>query len=205
MTEALLVSNVILWVAVILLGLVALALARQIGVLYERVAPAGALIIDKGPRIGERAPLFELHDLLGRPLKLGGLRPDARSTVLLFVSPSCPVCKKLLPIAKSFVKSESSAALVFASDGDEEAQRGFVARERLEAFPYVLSRELGMAYQIGKLPYAVLIDAEGVIRAKGLINTREHLESLFEAQQAGVGSLQEFLKAQRASGATQEG
>jgi len=197
MTEALLVSNLILWGVVTLLGLVTLALARQIGVLYERVAPAGALIIDKGPRVGERAPLFELPDLAGRPLKLGGLSPEGRSTVLLFVSPTCPVCKKLLPIAKSLVKGERAADLVFASDGDEEEQRRFVARERLEPFPYVLSRELGMAYQIGKLPYAVLIDGAGVVRAKGLINTREHLESLFEAQQAGVGSLQEYLKTQR--------
>lgn len=198
MTEALLVSNLVLWAIVIVLAMVTLALARQIGVLYERIAPAGALIIDKGPRIGERAPLFELRDLAGRALKLGGLHPQGRNTVMLFVSPSCPVCKKLLPIAKSLLKSETSTDLVLASDGEEEAQRRFIGRERLEAFPYVLSRELGMAYQIGKLPYAVLVDADGVIRAKGLINTREHLESLFEAQQAGVGSLQEYLQKQGA-------
>ena len=197
MAEALLVSNLILWAIVILLGLVTLALARQVGVLYERIAPAGALIIDKGPRVGERAPLFELRDLAGRALKLGGLNPEGRSTVLMFVSPTCPVCKKLLPIARSLVKAEPAAELVFASDGEEEDQRRFVAREQLASFPYVLSRELGMAYQIGKLPYAVLIDGEGVIRAKGLINTREHLESLFEAQRVGVGSLQDYLGVQR--------
>ncbi|HJW55457.1 MAG TPA: methylamine dehydrogenase accessory protein MauD [Burkholderiaceae bacterium] len=198
MTEALLVSNLVLWAIVVVLAMVTLALARQIGVLYERVAPAGALIIDKGPRIGERAPLFELRDLAGHALKLGGIHQGNRNTVMLFVSPSCPVCKKLLPIAKSLLKSETSTDLILASDGDEEDQRRFVVRERLEAFPYVLSHELGMAYQIGKLPYAVLVDADGVIRAKGLINTREHLESLFEAQQTGVGSLQEYLQKQGA-------
>jgi methylamine dehydrogenase accessory protein MauD len=46
-----------------------------------------------------------------------------------------------------------------------------------------------LAYQVGKLPYAVLIDASGVIRAKGLVNTREHVESLFEAmERASVGA-----------------
>ncbi|MDE2357977.1 MAG: redoxin domain-containing protein, partial [Betaproteobacteria bacterium] len=98
MTEALLVSNAILWVAVIALGLVAVALARQVGILYERIAPAGALVIDRGPGVGTQAPLFELRDLLGRAVKLGGLRGDGRNTVLLFVSPTCPMCKKLLPI-----------------------------------------------------------------------------------------------------------
>ncbi|MDE2360753.1 MAG: thioredoxin fold domain-containing protein, partial [Betaproteobacteria bacterium] len=140
----------------------------------------------------------ELRDLLGRAVKLGGLRGDGRNTVLLFVSPTCPMCKKLLPIAKSILRSERAAAIVLASDGEEAEQRAFVQREGLEALPYVLSRELGMSYQVGKLPYAVLIDAEGVIRAKGLVNTREHFESLFEARDQGVGSLQDYLRAERA-------
>ena len=32
--------------------------------------------------------------------------PDGRSQLLLFVSPSCPMCKKLLPVARSFARSE---------------------------------------------------------------------------------------------------
>jgi hypothetical protein len=39
----------------------------------------------------------------------------------------------------------------------------------------------------------VLLDDEGKVRAKGLVNTREHLESLFEAKERGVASLQEFV------------
>ena len=42
MSTALVVSNIILWVIVIALALVVLALARQVGILHERVAPAGA-------------------------------------------------------------------------------------------------------------------------------------------------------------------
>jgi methylamine dehydrogenase accessory protein MauD len=52
---------------------------------------------------------------------------------------------------------------------------------------------VGMGYGVGKLPYAVLVDGEGTVRAKGLVNSREHLESLLAAQEAGVASLQEFL------------
>jgi methylamine dehydrogenase accessory protein MauD len=50
-----------------------------------------------------------------------------------------------------------------------------------------------MTYRVGKLPYAVLIDETGVVRAKGLINTREHLESLIQAKEMGVASIQQFL------------
>ena len=42
--DTVVVSNVILWIVVIVLGLVVLALARQVGTLHERVAPAGALM-----------------------------------------------------------------------------------------------------------------------------------------------------------------
>jgi methylamine dehydrogenase accessory protein MauD len=50
---------------------------------------------------------------------------------------------------------------------------------------------------VAKLPYAVLIDEAGIVRAKGLVNTREHLESLFEAKERGVGSIQEFVERER--------
>jgi hypothetical protein len=54
-----------------------------------------------------------------------------------------------------------------------------------------------MLFQVGRLPYAVLIDAGGVIRAKGLVNTREHIESLFEAMERGVESVQEYLEREK--------
>ena len=65
----------------------------------------------------------------------------------------------------------------------------------LRQFPYLLSAPLGLAYQVGKLPFAVLIDAGGIVRGRGLVNTREHIESLFEAQRRGVASLQEHFAA----------
>ena len=40
--EALLVSNVLLWIVVLALGLMVFGLIRQVGVLHERVAPMGA-------------------------------------------------------------------------------------------------------------------------------------------------------------------
>ncbi len=52
MTEALAASNVLLWVAVVVLAGVVFALTRQIGVLHERVAPAGALMLGQGPKVG---------------------------------------------------------------------------------------------------------------------------------------------------------
>jgi methylamine dehydrogenase accessory protein MauD len=68
-----------------------------------------------------------------------------------------------------------------------------VRRAGLEEFPYVLSTELGVTYHVSKLPYAVLLDEHGVVRGKGLVNSREQLESLFTAKEMGVASIQDFV------------
>ena len=69
----------------------------------------------------------------------------------------------------------------------------FRQRAQLTDFPYVLSAALGMQYRVSKLPHAVLVDEAGRVRAKGLVNSREQLDSLFVARDLGVGSVQEYL------------
>ncbi len=194
----LVISNIVLWVLVLVLAAVLLAVVRQLGVLHERITPAGALMLNRGLTVGEPAPSLEVVDLAGRALQLGAKREDGRSTLLLFVSPSCPVCKTLLPAVKSTGRGERDwMDLVLASDGDLAEQQAFVRAQGLEATPYVVSRALGLAYQVSRLPFAALLDENGILRARGLVNSREHLESLFEAKRLGVASLQEYF-----SGAT---
>lgn len=192
MNEALMVSNVLLWIAVLVLLVAVIALSRQIGILYERVAPMGALVMDTGPKPGDLAPTFELDALGGGRVRLGGVQ--ARSTLIFFLSPTCPVCKKLLPILKSIQAAESKwLDIVLASDGEAPAHESFRQRAQLTDFPYVLSAALGMQYRVSKLPHAVLVDEAGRVRAKGLVNSREQLDSLFAAHDLGVGSVQEYL------------
>jgi methylamine dehydrogenase accessory protein MauD len=191
---ALAVSNVVLWALVLALAAVVLALTRQLGVLHQRIAPAGALMLNRGLTVGDPAPVLELAALDGRELRVGAARDDGRSTLLLFVSPTCPVCKTLLPAVKSSRKDERSwMDVILASDGDTAEQRDFVRTQGLEGIPYVVSAALGLAYQVSRLPFAALLDERGVLRARGLVNSREHLESLFEAKRLGVASLQEYF------------
>jgi methylamine dehydrogenase accessory protein MauD len=194
--SALAISNVVLWIIVLALLALVLALTRQIGVLHERISPVGALMINKGLTVGEQVPVVDVADLGGQALKVGAPRTDGLSTLLLFVSPTCPVCESLLPVLQSSRKQEKSwLRIVLASDGDLGTQREFVRSKGLGDFQYVVSAPLGMTYQVSRLPFAALVDAEGKLRARGLVNSREHLESLFEAQRLGVASLQEYFVA----------
>ncbi len=192
MQEALIISNIVLWLVVLALVVIVLALSRQIGMLYERIAPMGALMIDQGPKVGDPSPFMTLPAIAGGEVQVGVAR--GRSQLLFFLSPTCPVCKKLLPILKSIRTAEQDwLDVVFASDGELPEHLAFYRSAGLADFPYVLSSELAIAFRVGKLPYAVLIDESGHVRAKGLINSREHLESLFTAKEAGVASIQEFI------------
>jgi methylamine dehydrogenase accessory protein MauD len=191
---ALAISNIVLWVVVLALLVVVLALTRQLGVLHERITPVGALMLNKGLTVGERAPTVEVQDLAGVNLSVGSPRSDGKSTLLLFVSPTCPVCKSLLPIVKSSGKDERNwLDIILASDGNLDEHREYVRANGLSNVPYVVSAPLGMTYQVSRLPFAALLDEAGVLRARGLVNSREHLESLFEAKRLGVASLQDYF------------
>ncbi len=189
----LVVSNVVLWIGFLAMVLVNLALVRQIGVLYERVAPAGALMMNQQLKVGSAAPEVKVNDLDGKVLTAGG-KAAGKSQLLFFLSPDCPICNELTPALKSAARAERDwLQLILASDGDEHDHRAYVARKGLESFPYVVSELLGKTYGVAKLPYAVLVDEQGVIASMGIINSREHLDSLFEAKELKVASIQDYM------------
>jgi methylamine dehydrogenase accessory protein MauD len=195
-----LTSQVLLWVAVIVLAVMVAALARQVGILHERIAPAGALTLHQHVKVGETPTSLELQTLDGGSVVVGGKR-SGRSQLVFFAAPDCPVCKTLLPVLRSAAKAESDwLEVVLAGDGEPRAYRAMVSEHGLTEVPTVLSEALGRAYGVSKLPYAVLLDEAGRLASLGLINSREHLESLFEAKEHGVASIQEFL-ARRNGGA----
>ncbi|HMA52550.1 MAG TPA: methylamine dehydrogenase accessory protein MauD [Magnetospirillaceae bacterium] len=189
------ISQAVLWGVVILLSLTVLALARQIGVLHERVAPAGALINGAGPGVGEQAPRLEVHAIAGNAITVGASLAKGKAMLMLFVSQTCPICKKLIPIALDFARSERLDVL-FVGDAEISEQKKLITQFGIDEHCFVNGPEIGMTFRVDKLPYAVLLDDEGVISAKGLVNSREHFESLIIAKETGYATIQSYLKAQ---------
>jgi methylamine dehydrogenase accessory protein MauD len=190
--DALTVSVVLLWLAVLVLGVLLWALSRQVGVLFERVAPMGALVTDAGPAVGAASPVFTLRGIQSEAVEIGAAAP--MPTLLFFLSPTCPVCKKLLPVLKALVHDERRALrVVLASDGEAADHLRFVREQGLQQLPYVLSTDLGMSYRVSRLPYAVLLGKDGVVAAKGLVNSREQLDSLLNAHDMGTPTIQQYL------------
>lgn len=192
--EFLVVSNIALWIGLIVMGVINFALIRQIGVLYERVAPAGALAMNQLLEVGQQAPELALQALGNKLVDVGGVPKDGKSQLLFFVAPDCPVCKTLLPAVKSAANSEASwLNVIFASDGKNYDHPAYVKQQGLDEFPYIVSELLGKTYGVAKLPYAVLIDEKGNVSSMGIVNSREHIDSLFEAKERNVASIQDYM------------
>jgi len=193
MLTVLIVSQILSWVVILGLGLALLALARQVGVLHVRLAPAGALLSGKGPVVGEAAPVLDALTMEGVSIAIGKPLGKGLKQLLLFVSPHCPLCKELIPIAKNFAKTEK-LDIIFVGDDDPDEQRAMIARLEMGGLPFVNSSIVGRSFHVDRLPHAVLIGGDGVLLSKGLVNSREHLESLVTAHEMGVISVQDYLK-----------
>ncbi len=191
--SSLLIAHGALWLLMFGMAFLLLLLSRQVGALHQRVAPAGALAVNAVLDVGQAAPELEVTTLAERTLSVGG-QGRAKSQLLLFIAPDCPISRSLLPVLGSLPGTEPWLDVLLVSDGDDrEAHLAFSAEKELAGFDYALSEALGRAYGVSKLPYAVLVDEAGQVAAMGIINSREHLESLFEAKERGIASIQDFM------------
>jgi methylamine dehydrogenase accessory protein MauD len=193
---ALMLSQGVLWIVVLALCAIVLALTRQIGVLHARIAPVGALSIGRGPQPGERAPHVIARTLSG--VEVSATAPGSRPRLLFFVSTTCPVCKNLVPVAKHVAAADGLDLLLVGDDDSHELGR-LAIRFDIAPDRFLNSEDLGRTFHISRLPYAVLLDHTGVIAAQGLVNSREHLESLVVAHERQVHSIQDYLRKGAAS------
>jgi hypothetical protein len=162
-TEALLE----LGLAIALLGLVGLtvvvlALAREVGTLRMAVAPQGALEIDhEGPEIGANSALVTAF---GEDLVPGLLG------LAVFTSEGCGLCRALAGPIAAFERHP------------------LVVLRRLDE---VRDAEAWAAADIPGSPYAVALDADGTVLAKGTFNTAAQLESVLAAGERRRGALRD--------------
>ncbi len=193
-------SQLMLWLAVGGLAFLTAVLARQVGVLHERLVPVGALSGAQGPTVGQPAPMMRATTLAGTVVELGVRREHGklagRATLLMFVARTCPICKVLIPVAIDMARRER-LELVFVGDADRAEQEALSQDFGISPAQFVNGTEIGMAYAVDKLPHAALVDAEGILVARGLVNSREHLESLVVAQETGFASVQSWLQARK--------
>lgn len=188
----------LVWQAAIiaLLGLSILLLTLKVRRLNAILPPAGALMLSGGPAVGSHVKSIEVSMLDGHARAIGSAGRQ-KQQLLFFFSMTCPISRTLLPVVRSF---ERDYDVVFATDEDSDQidHAAFAQKHKLSPANYSNSEALGRAFGIGRVPQAVLIDRDGKIKARGLVNNREHLDSLVNAANSDTQSIQAHLARQQA-------
>ncbi len=130
------------------LAVAVLALAREVGILRLRLGPAGALEIAE-----EGPPVFTRTALISR----FRLDRDTALALGVFTSDGCHVCRSLEPTIR-----------VLAGD----------PRVAVETFEELGDAEVWAELEIPGSPFAVALDREGIVLAKGTFNNLAQLESV---------------------------
>ena len=142
------------WLLLIALGVVVVALARQVGTLHLRLGPRGALEIDdEGPELGDALPATPARGANGDTVVVGG---SGRGRLVLFSSPTCIVCREVAPGVPAAARAAGLEAQVVH---DPDAERTF---------------------GVPGTPFLLVLDHLGVVRAKGTVNNLEQMEGLVD-------------------------
>jgi hypothetical protein len=141
---------------IVALTLAVLALAREIGVLRLRLAPESALDVAE-----EGPPIGSRVDLHQR---FAGNAP-ARLALAIFSSDGCRLCQSLKPVVAAFARDPLLAVEVFDEVRDADVWR---------------------TLRIPGSPFAVALDRDGAVHAKGTFNTYGQLESILAAAERRV-------------------
>jgi hypothetical protein len=144
--------------AAAVLAVAVLALAREVGALRLQLPGHGALEI-----ASEGPPVGERTTLLER----FALVPARGFGLAVFTSPACPLCRSLEPAVDALARDPLVAVERFDEERDADVWR-----------------EL----EIPGSPFAVALDAEGTVRAKGTFNSYAQLESVLAAAERRVAA-----------------
>ena len=150
-------------IGLLVVGIVILGLARQLGAISLRLSPARPGELDGGgPEIGA---VIDANV----PTEAG---------LLVFVSPGCTLCDYIAPSLGPLQRDYPEVALAVVVGGAEDEDRDRYA-ERYGSAARLDISDLFDEWEITGTPYAVGIANQEVV-GKGVVNTLEHVEALVE-------------------------
>ena len=133
------------------LAVVVLALAREVGMLRLRLGPEGAL------EIAEEGPRLGSRTNVVERFQF---EPEASLALAVFVADGCHVCRSLEPAISALANDPIVA---------------------VETFEEQVETEVWSELEIPGSPFAVALDSEGTVLAKGTFNNLVQLESVLGA------------------------
>lgn len=175
------VSTVALWILVLVETVLLLRLLHLLGDLREQgvLSPATHQPVPSigGLEVGEQAPSFAATDYAGGIVELEDFQ--GQQCILAFISPDCSACAGATEALRTLTRDERNLKVLLIGDINGEANRLYAAEHNIQIPILTPPPDLAKkVYQIQGVPFVFVIDTAGIIRAKGIVNQREQLQSL---------------------------
>ncbi len=177
-----LLSYIVLWILVIGLAVLVLLLYRQLGIMYLGTAEG---VSRDGLERGTRAPDFNLADQYGTEQRLSNYK--GKPVALVFGSPNCGPCRTLIPELHEWAHRHPDVAVLWLNSATTSDSLRFVNETgaTLPVAPYSTDDNLLNTYKVRVTPFLFMLDENGVIRAKGLVNNKGGLDLYYRELKTG--------------------
>ncbi len=167
------------WTGIVAAGIGALGVAFATGA-GER--PSASV---EGVKVGDRAPEFTLTDIHGTEHKLSDYTAEGKIVVLEWFNPDCPFVKKFHyshdTMRTTYASFEGKPVEFLAiNSASAPGKQGWGEERNLEAekqyeikYPILLDKDgsVGKTYGALRTPHIFIVDAEGVVRYIGPIDS----------------------------------
>jgi hypothetical protein len=169
------ISMVIQWAVIGVLGVVVLSLVRQLGLIGMRLDDFDRPVSVPGPAIGTTPPAYAVPLATGdAAFPLAGRRPKPQ--LLVFLSPDCGACEGI-PAALHELDPRAADVLVALSVERADAAE-YLAGGKLDGLNVALLDDIPGPYYVTVTPMAFALSADGVVAGRGHPRDRADLEDL---------------------------
>lgn len=164
-----LISLYVTWVLLIVLAYSVFVLYRHFGQLYVN-SPAGRA--EQGPEVGSALLSATGLDTLGRSVVL----PTSQRTILLFADVTCDLCAGIRDSSSVLTDFADRLSVIVACGGSQQDVSAWAGRAP-DFMQVICDEKLAIAgrYKVDTLPYAIAVDASGIVKAKSIVNGSEGL------------------------------
>jgi methylamine dehydrogenase accessory protein MauD len=172
-----LISNILLWAAVLATGFLLLGTLRSLGLVNWRLdqleLTRPSRLGREGLKVGKKAPAFTLPSAGGGAMSLADLA--GRKVLLVFTQSGCGPCHDIAPELNRLHDNGKYQVLV-VNNGEEDDTCKWAAEVKarftvLGQAKFAVSKR----YEVFATPFAFLIDEQGVIVSKGIAGSAQYL------------------------------